>query len=469
MKMQLKSDQTIVAPASGSGGAVAIIRVSGPDALAISDRVVRLRKGTVSASKGFSLHFGEALSGGEVVDEVLVSVFRAPRSYTGEDSVEISCHASPFIVHEIVHAFTSCGARMAEAGEFTSRAYLNGKMDLSQAEAVADLISSTSKAASKVSLNQLRGGVSSELGKMREELLKMASLLELELDFGEEEVEFASRESLVNLLDGVIAHVDSLSGTFRTGNAIRRGIPVTIAGNVNAGKSTLLNAILGDDRAIVSPTPGTTRDTVEDTLTIDGHMFRFIDTAGIRESSDDVEKIGIERSFKKISEAEIVLGVLDATDSENDLLNNLSILEKSVDLLQQKLIILLNKVDLIANKNVNTINNIVSYIGNKYITIKLSAKEKIGLDLLFIELSKVAKAYSVAGDSTIIINARHYDALLHARVPLVSARSAITSSLPSDLIAEDLRQAISILGEITGTITTPDILEEIFGKFCIGK
>ncbi|MCR5017277.1 MAG: tRNA uridine-5-carboxymethylaminomethyl(34) synthesis GTPase MnmE, partial [Bacteroidales bacterium] len=296
---------TIVAPATTPGtGAISVIRLSGPQCFSIADSVVRLSRGSISGSEGYTIHYGSVIEpDGSLLDDVLVSVFKAPHSYTGEDSVEISCHASSFIVDEVVRLMLDAGARFAEPGEFTKRAYLNGKMDLAQAEAVADVISSTTSASHRISMQQLRGGFSSELSALREELLKMASLLELELDFSEEEVEFASRDSLITLLDRTKAHVDKLASSFRFGNIIKNGVPVAIAGAVNAGKSTLLNALLGDDRAIVSSVEGTTRDTIEETMNLGGILFRFIDTAGIRATSEEVEKLGIDRTFRKISEA----------------------------------------------------------------------------------------------------------------------------------------------------------------------
>ena len=313
--MYIKNEDTICAPATVPGtGAISVIRVSGPDALTIADKVVSCRHGSISKAEGYTLRFGTILDADEVIiDEVLVSVFRAPHSYTGENSVEISCHASSYIVARIMDLLYAAGARAAEPGEFTQRAYLNGKMDLAQAEAVADVIASQNAAAHRIAFKQMKGGFSSELRDMRGELLELVSLMELELDFSEEEVEFADRSRLDALLDQIVGHVGRLIDSFRLGNAIKNGVPVAIAGATNTGKSTLLNALLGEDRAIVSDVHGTTRDTIEETLNIDGILFRFIDTAGLRETSEIVEKIGIERTFKKISEASIVHGMLDLT------------------------------------------------------------------------------------------------------------------------------------------------------------
>lgn len=311
--MYIRNEDTICAPATIPGtGAISVIRLSGPDAHAIADKVVRCSKGSISQAKGYTMKFGTVVSGdGTVVDEVIASVFRAPHSYTGEDSVELSCHASSYIVSTVMDLLIAAGARAAEPGEFTQRAFLNGKMDLAQAEAVADVISSQSAAAHRIAFSQMKGGFSAELRDMRSELLELVSLMELELDFSEEEVEFADRSRLDSLLAGITAHASRLIDSFRLGNAIKNGVPVAIAGATNTGKSTLLNALLGEDRAIVSDVHGTTRDTIEETMNIDGVLFRFIDTAGLRETSEIVEKIGIERTFKKISEASIVLGMVE--------------------------------------------------------------------------------------------------------------------------------------------------------------
>ena len=361
-------EDTIVAPATVPGtGAISVIRISGSKALDIVDQVVRFKSGNASNTEGYRIKYGTvADSSGEVLDEVLTAVFRAPRSYTGEDMAEISCHASGYIVSQLTERLLDAGARMAEPGEFTRRAFVNGKMDLSQAEAVADVIAAENRAAHRVAMNQLRGGYSRELAGLREELLEMASLLELELDFSEEDVEFADRSRLAALLGRVTGHVDSLIGSFRLGNALRSGVPVAIVGPVNAGKSTLLNTLLQDDRAIVSDVAGTTRDTVEETLNIDGILFRFIDTAGLRETEETVEQAGIRRSLQKLSEAEIVLCVLDAGAPPEALAEDLRSLLGKVDPTQQTVFILPNKTDTWGiNKNVTIFNNIVSII-DKY-------------------------------------------------------------------------------------------------------
>ena len=467
---------TIVAPATTPGtGAISIIRVSGPDAFSLTDRVVSLKEGTVADAPGYTLHYGSVLDSGRLLDEVLVSVFRAPHSYTGEDSVEISTHASSYIVSELIRLLLETGGRMAEPGEFTRRAFLNGKMDLAQAEAVADVISASNAAAHRVAMNQLKGGFSKELSSLRSQLLEMASLLELELDFSEEDVEFADREKLLALLSSTKSHVDKLAASFRAGNLIKNGVPVAIVGAANAGKSTLLNALLGEERAIVTDIPGTTRDTIEETLTLDGILFRFIDTAGIRESSDEVEKLGIGRTFQKISEAEIVLFLLDGSLPEFDLLNNLKTLAAHVDWDVQKVFILLNKADKLSseaiNKNVTVINNFVSNYQNKQVVIIISAKTREGLKTLTTALVEAEEELIPNADSTFVTNIRHYEALKNASLALGNCTTSLSRGIPSDLVAEDLREALSSINAILGTdLLDPEaILQNIFKNHCIGK
>ena len=389
--------------------------------------------------------------------------------------VEISTHASSYIVSELVRLLIEAGARFAEPGEFTRRAFLNGKMDLAQAEAVADVISSTTSAAHRVAMNQLKGGYSTQLDSLRTQLLKMASLLELELDFSEEDVEFADRGKLLALLDDTIGHVDKLAASFHQGNMIKNGVPVAIVGAANAGKSTLLNALAGEERAIVTDIPGTTRDTVEELVNIGGILFRFIDTAGIRESSDTVEKLGIERTFRKLSEAEIVLALLDSTLPENDLLNNLDIILDKVDLDTQKLLVLLNKTDVLGeyrvNKNVTIINKKVSLLDNKVNIVKLSAKTGKGIEELKELLTQKEKALIANADSTFVTNIRHFEALSQASAALKKCRTSLSLSIPSDLVAEDLRQALSGINNILGKdlLSPEEILHNIFKNHCIGK
>ena len=497
--MYIRNEDTICAPATVPGtGAISVIRVSGSEALNVADKVVNCRNGSIGEAPGYTMKFGTVRTvSGEILDEVLVSIFRAPHSYTGENSVEISCHASSFIVSELMSLLFEAGARAAEPGEFTQRAFLNGKMDLAQAEAVADVIASQNAAAHKVAFKQMKGGFSSELRDMRAELLEIVSLMELELDFSEEEVEFADRSQLDNLLERVTGHVTRLIDSFKLGNAIKNGIPVAIAGATNTGKSTLLNALLGENRAIVSDVHGTTRDTIEETLNIGGVLFRFIDTAGIRETDEVVEKIGIERTFMKISEASIVLAMLDIT---RDDVENAAIIEEvleKVDLENQILLILLNKTDIEdVNKNVNYKNLIVSLIDNKKDTkirnstiyidlanddniyvnqnscikvIKISAKKGLGIESLKEILAQSQKDMLGSSEETLVTNQRHAQALSEARTSLIRVREGLASGLPTDLAAQDIREAIYHIGSIVGEISTDEVLGNIFRNFCIGK
>ena len=486
--MYIRNEDTICAPATVPGtGAISVIRLSGPEALTIADKVIRCRRGNISDAKGYTIRFGEVLDDtGALIDEVLTSVFRAPHSYTGENSVEISCHASSYIVSRIMELLYAAGARAAEPGEFTQRAYLNGKMDLAQAEAVADVIASQNAAAHRIAFKQMKGGFSSELRDMRGELLELVSLMELELDFSEEEVEFADRSRLDTLLEQITAHVSRLIDSFRLGNAIKNGVPVAIAGATNTGKSTLLNALLGEDRAIVSDVHGTTRDTIEETLNIDGVLFRFIDTAGLRQTSEIVEKIGIERTFKKISEASIVLGMIDLTRDFNSTDETIREILDKVDFQTQKLVLLLNKTDICeVNKNVITINNIVSHIENKGLKaalsnytqndaqtvpiLPISAKTRTGIEELRSILASSQRDLLADSDTTLVTNQRHLQALTDTRTSLLRLRQGLASGLPTDLAAQDIREAIYHLGSIVGEISTDEVLGNIFRNFCIGK
>ena len=465
-------NDTIVAPATVPGtGAISIIRISGPDCFRFADAVIQLHRETISECEGYTIHFGEVPG----LDDVLVSVFRAPHSYTGEDSVEVSFHASRYIAEELVHRLLEAGCRLAGPGEFTRRAFLNGKMDLAQAEAVADLISSTTAASHRVAYNQLRGGFSTELSTLRAELVEMTSLLELELDFSEEEVEFADRSRLLDLVDRTRAHVVALADTFKYGNAIRNGVPVAIVGATNVGKSTLLNALVGEDRALVSDIAGTTRDTVEEVINLDGIPFRFIDTAGIRETAETVEQMGIERTFRKISEAEIVIGMVDVTEQDSTIKSNLELMVSKVDFGTQKLVLCLNKVDLgdkkDVNKNVNMINNYVVSTGKEIVIIKLAAKHGLGISQLQSTLSTLESHLIPNADSTFVTNIRHYESLRQTADSLAAAHDALTSGIPSDLVAEDLRRAITSLNQILGTdlIDPESVLQSIFRNHCIGK
>ena len=497
--MYIRNEDTIYAPATVPGtGAISVIRVSGPAALEIADKVISCKRGSISEAEGYTIRFGTVSApDGHIIDEVLVSIFRAPRSYTGENSVEISCHASSFIVSEIMALLHAAGARAAEPGEFTQRAYLNGKMDLAQAEAVADVIASQNAAAHRVAFKQMKGGFSSELRQMRSELLELVSLMELELDFSEEEVEFADRTRLDSLLVAIIDHVSQLIDSFRLGNAIKNGVPVAIVGATNTGKSTLLNALLGEDRAIVSDVHGTTRDTIEETLNIDGILFRFIDTAGLRETSEVVEQIGIKRTFKKISEASIVLGMVDLTRDIETTGQTVSDILDKVDFGSQKLMILLNKTDIWGvNKNVKILNNIVSLIENKGLNaniinteeiivssndalpdsgdnlinlLPISAKTGSGIQALRSLLASTQRDLLTDSDTTLVTNQRHVQALTDTRTSLLRVREGLASALPTDLAAQDIREAIYHLGSIVGEISTDEVLGNIFANFCIGK
>ena len=490
--MYIINEDTICAPATVPGtGAISVIRISGPDALAIADKVISCRRGSISESKGYTIRFGTVnTADGCVIDEVLASVFRAPHSYTGEDSVEISCHASTYIVSEVLSLLYEAGARAAEPGEFTQRAFLNGKMDLAQAEAVANVIASQNAAAHRIAFKQMKGGFSSELRDMRSELLELVSLMELELDFSEEEVEFADRSRLDSLLEEITAHAGRLIDSFRLGNAIKNGVPVAIAGATNTGKSTLLNALLGEDRAIVSDVHGTTRDTIEETLNIDGVLFRFIDTAGLRETTETVEKIGIERTFKKISEASIVLGMIDLTREFESTCETVREIIGKVDFATQKLMILLNKTDISGENNIVNISNfIVSELDNKGIKalsvnmtnfadlssltvcpiIPISAKTGSGITELRTILASSQRDLLGDSDTTLVTNQRHVQALTDARTSLLRVREGLAAGLPTDLAAQDIREAIYHIGSIVGEISTDEVLGNIFANFCIGK
>ena len=509
--MYIRNEDTICAPATVPGtGAISVIRVSGTEALSIADKVVTCRKGSISESKGYSLKYGFIYdsanncssedfetspkvencskngANGQVIDEVLVSIFRAPHSYTGENSVEISCHASSYIVSSILNLLYAAGARAAEPGEFTQRAYLNGKMDLAQAEAVADVIASQNAAAHRIAFKQMKGGFSSELKGMRNELLELVSLMELELDFSEEEVEFADRSQLDNLLDQIIAHVSRLIDSFRLGNAIKNGVPVAIAGATNTGKSTLLNALLGEDRAIVSDVHGTTRDTIEETLNIDGILFRFIDTAGLRETDEVVEQIGIKRTFKKIEGASIVLGMVDLTRDIDSTCETIREIISKVNFEEQILAFLLNKTDISeVNKKVTLYNYIVSLLEKEGISynlaetnldsnarvqiIPISAKNGTGLEILRAHLASTQRDLMADSDTTLVTNQRHAQALSDARTSLLRVRDGLAAGIPTDLAAQDIREAIYHLGSIVGEISTDEVLGNIFRNFCIGK
>lgn len=451
---------TIVAIATPVGtGAIAVIRVSGEDTFKIVEKVFRpLRKEKkLSEQKGYTIHYGEIIDKDQVIDEVLVSVFRTPHSYTGEDSVEISCHGSLYIQQRIIELLVEAGARTAQPGEFTLRAYLNGKMDLSQAEAVADLINANSEVARQIAFKQLRGGISKELKTLRDKLVNFASLIELELDFAEEDVEFADRQELMNLILEIKKHTQVLLSTFRYGNAVKDGIPVAIVGEPNVGKSTLLNLLLKEDRAIVSDIPGTTRDTIEDVISIKGILFRFIDTAGLRQTQDTVEAMGIERTKQSINKAQIIIFMIDARDKQWK--EKLSQIQEN--LTDQKLILVVNKIDLTDKKlNLRDIDYPVVYLSAKYHK-NIEELEKV--------LLQVIGYHRHSQNEVILTNTRHYEALYKADEAIDRVIEGINIGLSNDLLAEDVKIIMFYLGEITGEITTDELLGNIFASFCIGK
>jgi len=466
---------TICAPATASGGAISIIRVSGPEAIAITNNIFTPRKGTpLSRREANSVTFGDITDkAGELIDEVLVSLFRAPHSYTGEDSTEISCHGSPYIMQRILDRLTAAGCRMAAPGEYTQRAFLNGKMDLSQAEAVADLIASTSAATHRMAMNQMRGQFSNELHHLRERLLHITSLVELELDFSDhEDLKFADRTELQQLIEETEAHISRLLASFRLGNALKQGIPVAIIGETNAGKSTLLNRLLGEERAIVSHVHGTTRDIIEDVVNIDGIPFRFIDTAGIRDTADEVESIGIRRTFEKLHQAEIVLWLLDATAAKEQYARLASrLLPLCTD---KRLLILFNKSDLLSDFTATIPDKALIHTTplnhTKHTILRLSAKTGMGLEGLHAALlANLPSTTQLSSASVIVSNVRHAEALRLAHAALLRVRAALAQGLPGDLLAQDLRECLHHLADIIGEISTPNVLENIFKHFCIGK
>lgn len=468
MLMHRMDTDTIVAPATLPGsGAISIVRISGPRALEAVSAVVTCNR-PLDDAPGYSIRYGTALQDdGSILDEVLVSVFRAPHSYTGEEAAEISCHASRYVVETLLQRLCDAGARAAEPGEFTRRAFVNGKMDLAQAEAVADVIQSDNAAAHRVAMNQLRGGYSSRLKELRDKLLEVTALMELELDFSEEDVEFADRSHLVSLVEETLAHIRTLTDSFRLGNAIKTGIPVAIVGATNTGKSTLLNALLGEDRAIVSDIAGTTRDTVEETFNINGTVFRLIDTAGIRETEEEIEKIGISRSLLKLSQADIVLGVIDATAPLSEQRQHIQEIASRIRFDEQTLLLLLNKMDLVAEPSRAEDTRVTD---GKMVTIPLSAKTGHGLETLKNSLMTVwEKRLKGAEQALLVTNIRHYNALHKAADALELVKAGIASGTPTDLVSQDMRDSLYHLGSILGTITDDEILGRIFERFCIGK
>ncbi len=467
-------NDSIVALATPSGaGAISIIRVSGPDAIEIGASVFKsIKNKDLKQQKTHTLHLGHIIDEGKTLDEVLISIFKGPNSYTGENTIEISCHGSTYIQQQIIQLLLRKGCRMADAGEFTLRAFLNGKLDLSQAEAVADLISSDNEASHQIAMQQMRGGFSNEIAKLREELLNFASLIELELDFAEEDVEFADRTQFHELLNRIEFVLKRLIDSFAMGNVIKNGIPVAIVGEPNVGKSTLLNALLNEERAIVSDIAGTTRDTIEDELVIGGVGFRFIDTAGIRETKDVVESIGIQKTFEKIEQAQVVLYLVDGLELNHEgALDSLVIaLNKTQNQYPQKTIVtIINKKDLISEENIVNIEKKLTTNNQQSTTIFISAKNKEGIDELKNTLLSFVNTGALRNNETIVTNTRHYDSLLKALDEIQKVKFGLESNLSSDLMALDIKEALYHFGLITGQVTNDELLGNIFANFCIGK
>ncbi|MFT7049859.1 MAG: tRNA modification GTPase [Psychroserpens sp.] len=458
---------TIIALATASGnGAIAVIRLSGGDAITVVDTHFTsvVKNKSLQKQATHTIHLGHIVDDKRILDEVLISVFRNPKSYTGENVIEISCHGSLYIQQEIIQLFLRKGCRMANAGEFTLRAFLNGKLDLSQAEAVADLIASDNEASHQVAMQQMRGGFSSEIAKLREELLNFASLIELELDFAEEDVEFADRDQFKELLEKITFVLKRLIDSFAVGNVIKNGIPVAIVGEPNVGKSTLLNALLNEERAIVSEIAGTTRDAIEDEISIGGIGFRFIDTAGIRETQDIVETIGIKKTFEKIDQAQVVIFLFDSTEFKSKGVKLKIELEKIRNKYPQKsLIVVSNKIDQIDDVQISEMQSTIPEIQ------LLSAKTGFGVEQLTNVLLDLINTGALRNNETIVTNSRHYDALLKAFEEVQKVKSGLETGLSGDLLAIDIRQALFHFGEITGEITNDDLLGNIFANFCIGK
>jgi tRNA modification GTPase len=454
-------------------GAIAMIRLSGSDSFSIFDSVFKpYKKQTITEAGGYTMHFGKVMDGEQTLDEVMAGVFKNPHSYTGEDVVEITCHGSVYIQEQIIKLLLKKGCRMADPGEYTMRAYINGKMDLSQSEAVADLIESESKAAHQVAMQQMRGGFSNEIKELRAELINFASLIELELDFAEEDVEFADRTQLSNLLTRIKTVVKRLIDSFDTGNVIKNGVPVAIVGAPNAGKSTLLNALLNEEKAIVTEIAGTTRDAIEDEMSIKGIKFRFIDTAGIRQTEDVVESIGIQKTFEKIEQSRIVLYLFNAEpfySAQGDSTAWRKLIRKEIEELRNKtsgktLLLLANKMDLVENQD------LLKTLGEQENLIPISALQKTGIDKLITRLTQEVNMGALHSNQTIVTNARHYHALQQSLDDIIRVEEGMASNISGDFLAMDIREALKHLGSIIGEVDTDrDILGNIFGKFCIGK
>ena len=462
----LHQNDTIIALATPSGaGAIAIIRLSGPESIVMVDAFFKsIHAKKLVSQKTHTIHLGHIVEDSRVLDEVLVSVFKNPKSYTGEDVVEVSCHGSSYIQQEIIQLFVRNGARIANPGEFTLRAFLNAKLDLSQAEAVADLIASDNKASHQIAMQQMRGGFSNEIKVLRDELLNFASLIELELDFSEEDVEFADRKQFEDLLARIIKVLKHLIDSFSTGNVIKNGIPISIIGAPNVGKSTLLNALLNEDKAIVSDIAGTTRDAIEDEITIEGIKFRFIDTAGIRTTDDTIESIGIKKTFEKITQSQVVLYLLDASKVTADTIQifNTDIRKIQEQYPDKQLIVVANKMDQANQEFIET-----SFVYSH--TLFTSAKSGSGMEALKTKLLEFVNTGALRNNDTIITNSRHYDSLLKALADVQKVQQGMDAKLSGDLLAIDIRQALYHFGEITGEITSDDLLGNIFANFCIGK
>lgn len=469
--------ETIVALATPSGaGAIAVIRLSGKEAVSIAANVfISVSGKDLTKQKTHTIHLGHIVSNGKTYDQVLVSVFKNPNSYTGEDVVEISCHGSTFIQQQIIQLLLRNGAKMAQPGEFTLRAFLNGKLDLSQAEAVADLIASDNEASHQIAMQQMRGGFSNEIANLRQELLNFASLIELELDFAEEDVEFADRTQFKDLLNRIEFVLKRLIDSFAVGNVIKNGIPIAIVGEPNVGKSTLLNALLNEERAIVSDIAGTTRDTIEDELVIEGIGFRFIDTAGIRDTTDHVESIGIKKTFEKIEQAQVVLYLVDSSQLSvvgSQLL--VDQLKKEIEQIRNKypnktLLTVINKKDLLSFEMITKLEMELTTNNGQLQTLFISAKNNIGINELKQTLLSFVNTGALRNNETIVTNSRHYDSLLKALEEIQKVKWGLESNLSSDLMAIDIREALYHFGEITGEVTNDELLGNIFANFCIGK
>jgi tRNA modification GTPase len=467
-------EATICAIATPRGnGAISILRLSGRESWEVAGKLLHFQSPgkKLPDLEANTIHLATVRDGKKVIDEVLVSLFRAPHSYTGEDMIEISCHGATYIQQKILELLVTSGARLAGPGEFTLRAFLNGKMDLSQAEAVADLIASNTAASHRVAMNQMRGGFSSEIGRLREELLNFISLIELELDFSEEDVEFADRSELQKLVSRIGKLLRRLTESFRLGNVIKNGVPVAITGKTNVGKSTLLNALLHEDRAIVSEIAGTTRDVIEDVISMDGISFRFIDTAGLRKTADTLENIGIGKTLEKLGQAYIVLYVIDATEKISEIDRLIGKIKKRLEGGDRKLVILLNKIDFLSEKQLAALSDREKFrnLDAKDRVLPISASYGDNIDTLASLLLELVREDQHGEDEVLVTNVRHFEALSRAGEAVGRVEAGLASGLSSDLLAQDIREVLHYLGEITGEVTTDEILGNIFSKFCIGK